>query len=82
MSHAFTANDTLGNDFAIFIDSSFAGANTLKLGVMRADVFDGSKDPFAEQTIALWLLGSVVNCFGLGNFAMRPFEDVSGASYG
>ena len=40
---------------------------------MRIDVLNRAKDSLAEQAVALWLLGAVVNRFRLGNFAVAPF---------
>jgi hypothetical protein len=43
---------------------------------MWVDVLDWAKDSLAEQTVAFWLLGSVVNGFGLGNFTVAPLKDI------
>ena len=40
---------------------------------MRIDILDWAKDSLAEQAVALWLLGAIVNRFRLGNFAVAPF---------
>ena len=39
---------------------------------MRIDILNRTEDSLAEQTVALWLLGAVVNRFRLGNFAVAP----------
>ena len=40
---------------------------------MRIDVLNRAKDSLAEQAVALWLLGAVVNRFRLSDFAVAPF---------
>jgi hypothetical protein len=72
VTHAFAADNTLGDDFAIFVYSSFTGANTHVFGVMRIDVFHRTKDPFTEEAITLWLLSTVVNGFWLCDFSVTP----------
>ena len=40
---------------------------------MRVDILDRAKDSLAEQAVALWLLGAIVNRFRLSDFAVAPF---------
>ena len=39
---------------------------------MRIDILDWTKDSLAEQAVALWLLGAIVNRFRLSDFAVAP----------
>ena len=68
-----------GNQFAVLVDSGFAGADTFVFGVVRVDVFDRTENSLAEQTVAFWLLGTVVDGFWLGDFAVAPVQDILGA---
>ena len=40
---------------------------------MRIDVLNRAKDSLAEQAVALWFLGAIVNRFRLSDFAVAPF---------
>ena len=40
---------------------------------MRIDILDRAKYSLAEQAVALWLLGAIVNRFRLSDFAVAPF---------
>ena len=53
MAHALTADNALGNQLTVFIYGSFAAADTLVLGVVRVDVFNGAKDALRTNRRAL-----------------------------
>ena len=40
---------------------------------MWIDILNRTKDSLAEQAVALWLLGAIVNRFWLSDFAVAPF---------
>ena len=73
VAHALAADNGFGDQLAVFIDGSFARAYALELGIMRIDILDRAKDSLAEQAVALWLLGAIVNRFRLSDFAVAPF---------
>ena len=39
---------------------------------MRIDILDRTEDPLAEQAIALWLLGAIIDRLWLENLAVTP----------
>ena len=72
MTHALTShlgqrhlNTALLADHATVLESLVLAAQALV-------VFDRTKNPRAEQAVALWLEGSIIDRLGLFDFAKRP----------
>ena len=76
MAHALAADDAAGYQFAVLIYGCFAAAHALVFGVVRVDIFDRTENPLAEQSVAFRFLGSVVDGFRLGDFAVAPLQNV------
>ena len=76
VTHAFTTNDSLGNNFAILIHGCLTRTYALVLRIVWIDIFYWSKNALTEQAVALWFLGAVVNGFRLGNFTVRPVQNI------
>src|SRR5262245_39868361 len=81
MTHTLTTYDTSCYKLTIFINSSFARTNALEFGIVRANILNGTKDSLTEQTIAFWLLSSIVNSFGLSDFTIAPSQNVFRTGY-
>ena len=77
---AFAAHFLLG-DFhtATVADDTFV-TNALVLSAMAFVVLGGTENAFAEQTVALGLIGAVVDGFGLQNLTIRISHDFFGRS--
>ncbi len=71
MAHAFAAHLLLGHfHTAAVADDAFV-ADALVLSAVAFVVLHGAEDAFAEQTVALGLVGAVVDGLGLEHFAAR-----------
>ena len=78
VSGALAANLLLGNlDTATVADDALV-ADALVLTAGALVVLRRTEDALAEQTVALWLIGAVVDGFGLGHLAKRTLEDLLG----
>ena len=81
VSHAF-ATPFFGNDFnaALFAGDTLI-ADLFVFATVAFVIFDRTKNLLAEQTAHFGFLRSVVNGFGLGYLAVRPFSYLFGRGY-
>ena len=70
MPYPFAAYFFLGYFHATTVADDAFIANALVLAAMALVVLGGTEDAFAEQAVALGLVGSVVDGFGLQHFAV------------
>ena len=78
MAHALTAHTALGDFHTTAFADDALEAYALVLAAGALPVTGRSEDLFAEQTVFLWLQGTVVNGFRLLDLAMAPITDVIG----
>ena len=80
MSRTFAAHLFLGyfNAATVANDALIAYALVLSAGTFV--ILRRTEDAFAEKTIALGLVCTVVNGFGFGNLTIRIFQDFFGRS--
>ena len=65
VAHTFTASNTLRDEVTFLVDSGFARANAFEFWIIRINILDWSEDTLTEQTVAFWLLRTIVNRFRL-----------------
>ena len=81
MSHSFAPYLGAGYfNAALFADDTLI-ADTLVLSAMTFPVLHRSENSFAEKTVSLGFLRSVIYSFGLGYLALGKFPDFFGRSY-
>ena len=76
MTHTFTANLSLCYLNSASVTDDALMAYSLVLTAVTFPVLCGSENPFAEKTVFFGLKGTIVYCFGLGYFTVRPFSDL------
>ena len=81
VSHTFSSYFRAGNFYAALIADNALIAYSFVLTAMAFPVLCRSENPFAEKTVSFGFLRTVVDCFGLRNFAVRPASDFFGRSY-
>jgi hypothetical protein len=59
---------------ATIADDAFV-TDTFVFSAMAFIILHRAKDPFAEKSVALWLIGPVIDGFRLQNFSERTFKD-------
>src|SRR5690606_12270645 len=69
MTHALPAYNSSRDNFTVFINGSFARTHAFVLGIMRVDILYRPENAFAEQSVALWFLGTIIDGFRFGDFA-------------
>ena len=69
MSHALTANLLLCNLYTATVADDAFVADSFVFTASTFEIFYRSENPFAEKTVALGFVGSVVDCFGFEHFA-------------
>ena len=80
VSAAFAAHLLLCNLHAATVADVTLVTNTLVLAAVALVVLCRTEDAFAEETVTLGLVGSVVDGFGLEHFAIRVCENLFGRS--
>ncbi len=78
MTHALAAHFLLGYFHRAAVAHDAFVADALVLTAVALVVFYRSEDTLAEETVALGLVGAVVDCFGLENLTARVREDFFG----
>ena len=81
VSHTVAADLALGHFHAALVADDALVSDALIFSAMAFPVLGRSENPFAEQTADFRLLGAVVDGFGLGYFAVRPFPYFFGRSH-
>ena len=71
VAHTLAAHLLLGHLHTAAVADDTLVADTLVLAAMAFVVLDGTENAFAEQTVALRLVGTIVNGFGLEHLAAR-----------
>ena len=80
VAHALAANLGKGNFHAAFFTSNAFEFQAFVFTAQTFVVFNRAEDFRAEQAVALWLEGTVVDGFRLFHFAVRPRPDGFGRS--
>ena len=78
VTHALAANLRLCDFNSAFFANLALVTDALILSAMAFPVLERSEDPFAEKAVNLGLEGAVIYGFGLGDLAVRPFENLFG----
>ena len=78
VAHAFAAHLLLGHLHTAAVADDPLVADALVFAAMAFVVLDRAEDTLAEQTVALGLVGTVVNGFGLEHLAARLCQDLLG----
>ena len=75
VTHPLASYLRTGNfDAALVADNAFI-SDSLIFTAVALPVLGRSENSLAEQTVFLGFLSSVIDCFGLGYFAVRPGPD-------
>ena len=78
MTHSLASDLSAGNfNAALVADNAFI-SDSLIFTAMAFPVLGRSENPLAEQTVFFGFLSSVIDGFGLGDFAVRPGPDFFG----
>ena len=75
VSHPFTAHLTLSHYNAAMVAHNPLVADALVFAAMALPVLGGTENAFAEQTVTLRLVGTVVDGFRLGHLPMGLVEN-------
>ena len=78
MSHAFAADLLLGDLNTTTVTNDPLVTDPLVLPAMAFIILNRTENPFAEQTVALWFIGPVINGFWLQDFTTGLFQDLLG----
>ena len=76
MSAAFTANLLLGHLYTASVTDNALVADTLIFAAMAFIILGGTEDTLTEETVALRLIGAIVNGLGLEYLAKGIFLDL------
>ena len=78
MTTALATNFLLGHFHSTAVTDDTLIADALVLSAMALVVLGGTENALAEETVALGLVGTVVDGFGLGNLTPRIFQNLLG----
>ena len=78
VAHALAAHFSAGNFYTALIANQTLVTYAFILTAMALPVFNRTKNALAEKSIALRFESSIVNSFGLLDFAERPFTNLFG----
>ena len=78
VSHALAAHLLLGHLHAAAVADDAFVADALVLTAVALVILHRAENPFAEQTVALGLVGTVVNGLGLQHLAARLGQNLLG----
>ena len=78
MAHALAAHLLLGHLHAAAVADDAFVADALVLTAVALVILHRAENPFAEQTVALGLVGTVVNGLGLQHLAARLGQNLLG----
>src|SRR3989338_3081062 len=75
VAHSFSADNGTGNLNAAFFANDAFVANASVFSAVTFKIFIRPEDFLVKQTVAFAPLGSVIDCFRLGDFPVRPLPD-------
>ena len=82
MTHSFPTNAGVSNFYTTLIANDTFVANSFILTAITFPIFDWAKDAFIKKAVFFGPQGAVVNCFRLGNLAVRPeFYGIRGSQF-
>src|SRR6266536_1329676 len=76
MPHTLAAHNTARHAHAALVTDHVFITDPLVLPAIALPVFGRAKDPLTKQAVFLRFLGPVVNGLWLGDFAMRPIQNL------
>ena len=78
VSHTFAANFLFGNFHTTTVADDAFVADAFVFSAVAFIVLYRTEYALAEQTVALWLVGTVVDSFGFENLTTRAFQNFFG----
>lgn len=75
MSRTLTAHLLLCNLYTATVADDATIADALVLSTSTLEILCRTEYALAEETVTLWLVGAVVDCFRLGNLTERVLKD-------
>ncbi len=76
MAHAFTAHFGGGHFDAALVAHGASVTHLLVFAALTFPVFGRSENLFTEEAISFCFQGSVIDCFRLSHFTVRPLKDL------
>ena len=76
MAHSFPPDNGTGDFHAAFVADYAFVADAFVFAAIAFPVLGRPENPFAKESVFFRLLGPVIDCFRLQNFAVRPFVDL------
>ena len=73
--HTFTSNFEVSNFNTTTVTNYTLVANRLEFTTVTFPFFCSTENLFTEQSVFLWTESSVIYCFWLFNFTIRPFTN-------